>query len=196
MSLRLAIVMLVVATAALGYFAMKRGSSAPEPVAESGAPPAVMPSAPTTDAGIAWDAPSRWMASDASGMRLATYSIPGPGGSDPAECAVYYFGPGQGGGVDANIQRWIGEFENPGAHNVATREVAGMKVSQVRITGTYRAHAMGATSAPDEHEDWGLLGAVVEGPNGDLFFKLTGPGRTVDGASKEFDAMLGSLKPR
>jgi len=196
MSLRLAIIVLVVATAALGYFAMKRGSNTPEPTAME-APQAVMPAPPHTDAGLAWNAPARWEGGEASGMRLATYHVPAAKGGDAAECAVYYFGPGQGGGVDANLQRWIGEFEEPGTHNVATREVRGMKVSQLEVTGKYRAHAMG-TGATDmmEHDDWALLGAVVEGPNGDLFFTLTGPAPTVKNASKEFDAMLGSLEAK
>ena len=39
-------------------------------------------------------------------MRLATYQVPESG-----ECGVYYFGQGQGGGVEANIDRWIGQFQ-------------------------------------------------------------------------------------
>ena len=38
------------------------------------------------------------------------------------------------------------------------------------------------------------LGAIVEGPEGLVFFKLTGPAATVRSASAEFDAMLHSLK--
>ena len=46
-------------------------------------------------------------------MRAATYSID-PVGADGgvAECIVNYFGPGQGGGVDANIERWKGQFRS------------------------------------------------------------------------------------
>jgi hypothetical protein len=44
-----------------------------------------------------------------------------------------------------------------------------------------------------EH-DWALLGAIVDGPNGRVFFKLTGPRKTVDGSRREFENMLGTLK--
>ena len=37
-------------------------------------------------------------------MRAATYTIAVvPGDQGPAECVVNYFGPGQGGTVDANV---------------------------------------------------------------------------------------------
>jgi hypothetical protein len=39
-----------------------------------------------------------------------------------------------------------------------------------------------------------LLGAIVEGPDGDIFFKLTGPAKTVAAAQDEFQAMLKSIK--
>jgi hypothetical protein len=38
-----------------------------------------------------------------------------------------------------------------------------------------------------------MLGAIVQGPQGPVFFKLTGPVGTVRGAAKDFDALLASL---
>ena len=38
-------------------------------------------------------------------MRLATYTV-----APDAECGVYFFGSGQGGSVEANLDRWIGQF--------------------------------------------------------------------------------------
>ena len=47
-------------------------------------------------------------------MRAASYTIPpAAGDSEGGECVVYYFGSGQGGGVEANIKRWIGQFTAP-----------------------------------------------------------------------------------
>ena len=39
-----------------------------------------------------------------------------------------------------------------------------------------------------------LLGAIAEGPEGAVFFKLTGPKRTVDAARRDFDTLVASLK--
>src|SRR5262245_15262290 len=44
-----------------------------------------------------------------SSMRMAQAVIPGPGGA--GDFAVFFFGPGGGGGVEDNIQRWIGQME-------------------------------------------------------------------------------------
>ena len=54
---------------------------------------------------------------------------------------------------------------------------------------------MGGTpqaSQPD-HE---LLGAIVEGPAGSVFFKLTGPAATVNAATAGFERMLASLRKK
>ena len=48
-------------------------------------------------------------------MRAATYAVaPAAGDTAPAECALYFFGAGLGGGVQANIDRWKGQFAAPG----------------------------------------------------------------------------------
>src|ERR671912_2758201 len=61
-------------------------------------------------AGVRWTAPAAWKAEAARPMRAATYSIPNVAGeSGTAECVVNYFGPGQGGDVAANMERWRGQ---------------------------------------------------------------------------------------
>jgi len=56
-------------------------------------------------AGVRWTAPFGWSSEGARPMRAATYRIaPAPGDPVGAECGVYFFGPGQGGSVDANIE--------------------------------------------------------------------------------------------
>jgi hypothetical protein len=52
---------------------------------------------------------------------------------------------------------------------------------------------MGA--APEAKRDFALRGAIAEGPDGAVFFKLTGPRRSVVAAGKAFDALVASLKP-
>src|SRR5262245_10812734 len=46
-----------------------------------------------------------------SGMRVAEWTIPGPDGD--AELVVYHFGAGGAGSVEANLDRWVGQFEEP-----------------------------------------------------------------------------------
>jgi len=40
---------------------------------------------------------------------------------------------------------------------------------------------------------WRMLGAIVQGPQGPVFFKLTGRVGSVTRATKDFDALLASL---
>ena len=128
-------------------------------------------------------------------MRVATYSIPAAqDDAEGAECAVYYFGAGQGGGVDANLERWIGQFQPVARSKRSTRKVDGIPVSLADVSGTYTAHGGSMSQVQGDKPGWHLLGAIAESPQGAVFFKLAGPAKTVAAASKAFDAMVGSLK--
>lgn len=62
--------------------------------------------------GLTWTAPAEWKAQGERPMRTVTYSIPAAkGDSEPAELAAFYFGESSGGGVDANVKRWIDQFQ-------------------------------------------------------------------------------------
>jgi hypothetical protein len=54
--------------------------------------------------------------------------------------------PGQGGSVDANIQRWVAQFETPDGKPLATpapkkSKVNGLAVTRLDLQGTYLASA-------------------------------------------------------
>jgi hypothetical protein len=145
-------------------------------------------------AGITWLVPKRWMAEGERPMRVATYAVPAAeGDSERAECAVYFFGAGQGGDVNANIDRWFGQFENADAPVKGSREVNGIQVTTVQIAGTYLAPGGPMMASTGKKENYKLLGAIAEGPGGTVFFKMTGPAKTVTAASSEFDALVGSI---
>lgn len=212
MSLRNFVIVLLIGIAALAFYAWTRSTQratqpVPQAVEESpGMPPSTSGGMPPGgagqmsvqsggDPGIEWTMPKRWANAAGSSMRVATYNIPGPSDAPEAQCAVFYFGPGQGGGTTANIDRWIDEFSDPKTPERTSKTVNGMPVSLVRVKGTYVAHA-GMGGDAGTHPDHELYGAIVEGPSGAVFFKLTGPAKTVDAAAKEFDQMLGSLKKK
>jgi hypothetical protein len=75
----------------------------------------------------------------------------------------------------------------------STREVNGMKVTLVQISGTYLAPGGPMMESQGKKDNYKLLGAIVEGPEGSVFFKFTGPAHTVNAARVEFDGMIGSL---
>ncbi len=145
-------------------------------------------------AGIQWTVPKRWSEQGPREMRAATYTIPAAQGDpEPAECAVFYFGNSQGGSVDANIERWVGQFQTGMPPARSEREVNGLKVTLVQIAGAYLAPSGPMMQSQGKKDNYRLLGAIVEGPQGSVFFKLTGPAKTVGECEGEFDAMIGSL---
>ncbi len=144
--------------------------------------------------GVHWSVPKRWSELGPRPMRAATYGIP-PVEGDPesAECAVFFFGTGQGGTVDQNVERWVGQFENPSSPSRSSEEVNGLKVTTVKVGGTYVGMAGMGGQAEEKKENFQLLGVIVEAPQGLVFFKCTGPSKTISGLEGEFDAMINSL---
>jgi hypothetical protein len=161
--------------------------------------PAPMPPSPSPGAGmpLQWSDPPRWTRrKPSSPMRLAEYDVPhASGDATDAECTVITFGPGQGGAIDDNISRWVGQFNPPsGSPTKEVGTVSGMKVTRVEVTGAYHPMQMpGAPSAPPPIANARLIGTIVEAPTGLWFFKLTGPDATVKAAATDFDAMMSSL---
>lgn len=121
-----------------------------------------------------------------SDMRVAQYKLPKTGGdSEDGLLIVYYFGKGQGGPAQANIDRWIGQMQQPDgspSKDKAKTEaltVNGLPVNTVDVLGNYSG-GMSPDSAPAEKKSiYRLRAAVVETPNGNYFVKLTGPEKTV-----------------
>lgn len=145
--------------------------------------------------GLQWTAPANWKSEGQRPMRLATYQL-GP----HAECGVFYFGQGQGGSVDANLDRWIGQFVQPdgkpskAAAKIQKRMIHGLAVTGVDVSGAYTGMADPTTeraAAPG----FRLLGAIAEGPQGSVFFKFTGPADVVAANLAAFDKMIASLAP-
>jgi hypothetical protein len=161
--------------------------------------PAPPPGSGEGDTGVRWKTPAGWIAeTPSSPMRRAQYKVPGPGGD--GECAVFYFGPGQGGDPMSNAQRWAGQFKHPDgtpatdAFKTTTMKVGNMSVLLVETAGTYSG-GMTMTMAPAEDKPgYRLLGAIAEGPDANWFFKLTGPEATVRAQHEAFAAMVRSLE--
>lgn len=148
----------------------------------------------TAVAGLQWSVPKRWTPQPERPMRAATYAVPAASGNaEGGECAVFHFPGGQGGDLESNIQRWIGQFEPEAKSSRSMKEVGGLKVTRVEIDGTYLSPGGMMMQSTGKKENYRLLGGIVEGPEGFVFFKFTGPKETVEASAGEFDAMIGSV---
>jgi hypothetical protein len=150
--------------------------------------------APNDVAGVHWIVPQGWTAQPRQQMRAATYTVPSTKeGIEAGDCGVFYFGNGQGGTVQDNLNRWISQFEKGGKHEFSSKEINGLKVTTIQISGTYFAPTGPMMASQENKLNYKLLGAIVESPAGLVFFKLTGPSQTIDGSESSFNQLINSL---
>nr|AGC72065.1 hypothetical protein [uncultured bacterium A1Q1_fos_291] len=138
--------------------------------------------------------PKTWKQSDATlPMRLATFEVPaGNGDTEKGEFVVSSF-PGGGGGVDANIGRWIGQFSAEGREAVVRQGKADRnEYFIVNISGTY----LKPTGPPilrktKETPGQRMVGVILNLEDKAVYFlKLTGPDATV---AAQLDAVRASF---
>jgi hypothetical protein len=133
-----------------------------------------------------------------SSMRAAEYSL---ANAPEAELGVFYFGADQGGSVDANLRRWLGQFTQPDGSDTSLKahqdelRFHGVAVTTIEVTGNYSGGmAPPGGGAPSPITDAMLLGAIANGPKGPVFFKLVGPRAALEGARGAFRGLLESLQ--
>ncbi len=144
---------------------------------------------------FAFTVPPSWKSVEPSSpMRKAELLVPGPEGTGDkgaATVTVFHFGPGEGGGVQQNVDRWFGQFggdrEKIGAAT-AKETIGKVPVTFARARGTFRSGMPGGPTTPVENQ--ALLGAILESPSGDVYVKMTGPAPTVDKAEPAFVRMI------
>lgn len=135
-----------------------------------------------------FERPSAWKwIVPASSMRKAQLEVPASDGA-PAEITFFHFGAGQGGGVQANADRWFAQFGN--SNTSQSSETAGSsRIVRVQARGTFQSGMPGGPTTP--LENYALRGAIMEDPDkGDVFVKMTGPAPVVEAAAPLFDEMV------
>lgn len=150
---------------------------------------------------LAYTAPGAWHTRPASSsMRVAEFVVPrAPGDAEDGEVVIYYFGAGAG-TTDANIDRWIGQMQQPDRSSTkekaqrSTQTVNGLQVTTVDVTGTYVAEMRPGAAEHFNKPGFRLRAAVVDTPRGPYYIKMTGPARTIEAADAAFAAFLGSLR--
>ena len=126
------------------------------------------------------------------------FAIPPAKGDAPGRMTVM----GAGGSIEANIERWIGQFSQPDGSATKDKastkklKVAGCDVTLVDIAGTFKDMPGGpfAGGQAVDRPDHRMLAAIVETPGrGNYFLKFTGPAGTVAGEADAFRKMVEGL---
>jgi hypothetical protein len=161
-------------------------------IAGNPSPLGEMPSQDADPPAITWKAPGTWLnAANPTSMRLATYRVPrASADAEDADVSVTR----AGGTTQANIERWLGQFEHTGTVKRVEKTVHGLKLTVVEVSGTFLGTGM-SPGAATQKPGWTLLGAIVETPGSPYFIKLTGPAATVRSARTSFYAMLDGITP-
>jgi hypothetical protein len=150
---------------------------------------------------LKFDAPPGWASKPpASTSRVAEFTLPkAEGDAEDAAVAVFFF-PGQGGTVQANLDRWIGQFAQPNgspskdAAKTTKLESHGLAITLIDLSGTYVAEISPGSAEHYNKPGFRMRAAVVETSEGPYFIKLTGPARTVTRWDESFIAFLKSVR--
>ncbi|MBX7167001.1 MAG: hypothetical protein K1X74_11775 [Pirellulales bacterium] len=142
-------------------------------------------------------APDTWTRKQPASQIIAhEFSIkPAEGDKLPGRMTVM----AAGGSIEANIERWYGQFTQPDGSATADRakreklKAAGCDVEWVDISGTYLDRP--APRLPGvERPDYRMLGAIVATKQGLVFLKFYGPQKTVTEQEQAFRQMLTGAK--
>jgi hypothetical protein len=141
--------------------------------------------------------PDAWMPeTPKSEMRRLQFAVPAQGG-EGAEFVVFYFGPGQGGTLDANLERWQSQFKGPDGTPVepvvSPIETGSMPAVLVELRGSY-GRSVGMGQGDEVLDDRMLLAAIVETPQGNLYPQLHGPAALVSAHRDGFIAFLQGIR--
>lgn len=110
---------------------------------------------------------------------------------------------GAGGSVEANIDRWIAQFEVEGKPlskekaKVEKTKIGGLEVHVVDLKGDYKDQAGGpfAGGKTTLREDYRMLGFIIlGGDQGNYFIKAYGPKKTMAENEKPLMTMIEGLK--
>jgi hypothetical protein len=151
---------------------------------------------------LKYKVPDGWVVEHpTSGMRAAQYKLPkADGDTEDGNLVLYYFGQGQGGSTEANIDRWINQMQQPDGRpsrekaKSETMTVNGLKVTTVDVAGTYVAETSPGSGTFSNNPNYRLHAAVVETPKGSYYVKLVGPEKTVTRWDKAFTDYVKSFE--
>jgi hypothetical protein len=144
-------------------------------------------------------APPGWVSkTPSSTMRIAEFTLPKTGSdTEDATVTVFFFG-GQGGNVQANIDRWIGQIAQPDGRNskdlaktTSFQTTSGLKVTMLDVSGTYVAEVSPGSTEKFNKPGFRQVAAYIDTPGGPYFAKLLGPASTV---AKWYDSYVAYLK--
>ncbi len=137
-----------------------------------------------------WDTPGQWSESPPTSMRVANLTF---GESGEGECYLTAM-PGDGGGVEANLNRWRTQMGQPPLseteiEKLPRKTLLMQPVPFIEIDGDFTP--MGASEAL---KDYRMLGVILSFDRFTLFVKMVGPRDVVESEEENFDTFCRSVR--
>jgi len=141
--------------------------------------------------GLALQVPAGWVEEGGSRpMRIGTIKLPRvEGDPEDGELSV----SAVGGGLEQNIERWRGQFQEKPQPVLEKKDVNGLAVTRVEMDGTFSAGMMAQPVPPKPGTK--LIGLIVEMPGSQelIFFKAWGPKATMERWKPSFEELARSF---
>ena len=129
--------------------------------------------------GLVWETPSGWVQKPASSMRLATFQL----ADDPAAIDVSIVSlPGNAGGVEANIKRWMGQI------GLSVPEDEFKQFLSAALNHTFDFTQLQKSADPVTES---MIAAMINVDGSTVFIKMKG---SIAALSKNKSAFLGLVK--
>lgn len=152
---------------------------------------AAAPSGESSAGNMAWTTPEGWIEVAATSMRRPNFVVEGGEGASEIQCYVTELS-GDGGGIDANVNRWRGQI---GLGPLTEAELAALEritvldtpAVYVEFEGVYGG--MGGQGKPNSV----LAGALLELDDKAIFIKMVGPADAVRDQRANLREFLSSM---
>lgn len=156
---------------------------------------------PAAAPGLKYDMPSGWTSkTPSSRMRVAEFVLPKvDGDAEDASLVITFFG-GQGGTVQANLDRWLTQMAQPDGRTskdvakTSTLKTNDLSLTIIDLPGTFVAETAPGSTERYNKPGFHLRAAVIEGKGGPFFVRLVGPAKTVAKWDVSVQAFFKSLR--
>ncbi len=100
-----------------------------------------------------------------------------------AQLVVYYFGEQGAGPIQANIDRWLSQFEPAGDRPLDAKTeqttLNGLDATIVRVRGTYVAENLPGSGVRRNEKNWAMVALIVQTDAGPYYVRFLGPRPTI-----------------
>ncbi|HZS48889.1 MAG TPA: hypothetical protein VFC63_27700 [Blastocatellia bacterium] len=150
---------------------------------------------------LSFNAPSGWVSEKPqSASRVAQFTLPRVSGDkEDATVILYYFNTG-GGGVQANLDRWVSQFQQPDGSSSQDKakidklDVNGLKVTEIDLAGIYIAEMAPGSTNRFHEPNFRMRAAVIDTGKNPFYLRMLGPAKTVTKWNASFDEFVKSLQ--